>query len=287
MFTLRVAAITICAALMPECISAQSAADAFKKAPAGVEEALRGRVSGYFTLQKEGKFRQAEAFVCDESRDTYYDSDKRRWTSLEIVRVTFEKEYQEAKVLVALGTEMTQRGSRVPAIFPMNSWWKSQAGQWCLYIPPPNKEQTLTPFGIMKQTEAGEGQKAGPRVPVSPQQAVEQILSSIRFSKRELKVKGYEKSSDELEVLNQMPGTLQVGVIGVAPPGMKWQLTKSELKQGERAIFKVEYEPADQSPKSTREIKILLEPLGFQVPVKILFDIPESVKQQLPPAVRP
>jgi hypothetical protein len=268
------------------CANAQSAAEAFQKAPAGVEDALRERVTAFYSLHKEGKFRQAEAMVCEESRDTYYDSDKRRWTSVEIIRVTFEKDFQAAKVLVALGTEMSQRGTRVPAIFPFNGTWRLEGGKWCHYLPPPSKGETVTPFGIMKQTEGGKGQAAIPAMPPSPQAAAAQILSSIRFSKRQLKVKGYEPSSDELEIFNGLPGALQLGVYGAGRPGLNWQLTAGTLKSGERAQLKLTYNPPDKSPKAGMEIKVVLEPLGVEVPIEILFDIPESVKQQLPPAVR-
>jgi len=283
----QITVLLLAAAMCPVALQAQSAAQAFQKAPAGVEEALRERVKAFYALQKEGKFRQSEPMLCEDSKDVYYDSDKRRWTSVEIVRVTFENDFQEAKVLVALGTEMQQRGQRVPATFPFNASWKLQSGQWCHHIPPPNKEKTITPFGIMQQTEGAAGAKQAPVIPPSPQAAMASILSSIKFSKRELKVKGYEKSSDELEIYNGMPGPMQVGVNGVAIPGLKWHLTKSDLQGGERTLLKLDYEPPDKSPKSTMKIVVILEPLGLQGPVNIVFDIPESVKQQLPPAVRP
>ncbi len=283
----RIPAFLTILALACGCARAQSAAEAFQKAPAGVEDALRERVTAFFALHKEGKFRQAEAMVCEDSKDTYYDADKRRWTSVEIIRVTFEKDYQEAKVLVALGTEMSQRGTRVPAIFPFNSIWKVQGGQWCHYLPPPNKGETVTPFGMMKQTEGAAGQTSIPPMPASAQAAAAQILSSIRFSKRELKVKGYEPSSDEIEIFNGLPGTLQLAVYGAGRPGLNWHLTSGVLKTGERSMLKLTYTPPDKSPKSGMEIKLVLEPLGVEVPISIVFDIPESVKQQLPPAIRP
>lgn len=286
MKTFRAALIFASLSLATGSASAQSAADAFRKAPAGVEDALRGQVTAFFGLHKEGKFRQAEAMVCADSKDAYYDSDKRRWTSIEIVKVAFEEDYQSAKVLVALGTEMSQRGTRVPAIFPFNSMWKVDAGKWCHYIPPPSKGETITPFGTMKQTEGAGGQAVIPNFPASPQAAAAQILSNVRFSKRELKVKGYEASSDELEVYNGLQGGLQLAVYGTGRPGLNWHLTSGSLKHGERATLKLTYDPPDKSPKDGMEIKVVLEPLGVEVPIAIVFDIPESVKRQLPPAAR-
>ena len=101
------------------------------------------------------------------------------------------------------------------------------------------------------------------------------------------KVKGYEASSDELEVYNGLQGSLQLAVYGTGIPGLNWHLTAPALKAGERSVLKLSYNPPDKSPKESMEIKIGLEPLGVQVPIKIVFDIPESVKRQLPAAVRP
>lgn len=266
--------------------NAQSAAEAFQKAPAGVEDALRERVNAFYSLHKEGKFRQAEPMVCEESKDTYYDADKRRWTSVEIIRITFEKDFQEAKVLVALGTEMSQRGTRVPAIFPFNGTWKLEGGKWCHYLPPPNKGETITPFGIMKQTEGGKEQTAIPAMPPSPEAAAAQILSSIRFSKRQLKVKADEESSDEIEIFNGLPGSLQLAVYSPSLPGLNWQLSAGTLKGGERAILKLMYNPPNKSPKPKAEIKVTLEPMGIEIPIEIVFDAPAGVKQQLPSSLR-
>ena len=48
------------------------------------EKALRARVSEFFQLQVDKKFRQAEALVATESRDDYYDSSKPKMESFKI-----------------------------------------------------------------------------------------------------------------------------------------------------------------------------------------------------------
>ncbi len=266
----------------------QSAGQAFQKAPAGVEEALREKVTAFFTMQKEGKFRQSESLVCADSKDTYYDSDKRRWSSVEINKITFEKNFEEAKVLMALGTELRHQGNRTPAIYPMNSTWHLEAGTWCYYITPPNKAETVTPWGVMRQTENAAGQPTPqiPQIPADASSAMAGIYKQIHISKRELRVKGYEKSADQLEIASELQGKLMLGVAGIAPPGLRWNFTKTELGPGEKSVFSVQYDPPDKSPKSTMYINLMLEPFGAKVPVTIVFDIPEDVKKNLPPAVQ-
>ncbi|MBI4889695.1 MAG: hypothetical protein HY821_03655 [Acidobacteria bacterium] len=266
----------------------QTAGQAFQKAPAGVEAALREKVMSFFNLQKEGKFRQSESGVCADSRDAYYDSDKRRWSSVEITKITFGKNFEEAMVLMALGTELRHQGNRTPAIYPMNSAWRLEAGAWCYYIPPPSKTETITPWGVMRPTDADKGQTKPqiPQIPANASSAMASIYKQIHISKRELRVKGYEASTDQLEIASELQGRLQLGVSGVAPAGLQWSFSKSELGPGEKSVFSLKYNPPDNSPKSTMQISLLLEPFGARVPVTIIFDIPEDVKKSLPPAVQ-
>ncbi|MBI5086232.1 MAG: hypothetical protein HZB13_16755, partial [Acidobacteria bacterium] len=245
------------------------------------------RLTRFYHLHSEGKFRQAEAFVCDESRDAYYDSDKRRWQSLEIIKVNFSEEFTKAAVVVALGSELRTRTGNIPAKYPYTSMWKVANGAWCYYIPPPTDSETVTPFGVMRQQKnAGSGQ-ATQSMASNQRASVAAILNAVRLSKERLVVKGYETSSDELEIYNGMTGVLFVEVQAAELPGLSWKLDKGKLEAGERTKLRVQYTPRDKSPKPSFELRVLAEPLGHAFPVKIVFDIPEETKKQLPPAVRP
>lgn len=261
---------------------AQSAADAFNRAPAGVEEALRDRVAKFYALHKEGKFRQAEAFVCEDSKDAFYDSDKRRWASLEIMRVTFAGDFNAAKVLVSLGTELNTRTGKIPALYPATVSWKLDSGAWCYHIPPASQSDTVTPFGVMRQAKESENVRVTLPPPPTPA-ARTAVLSAIKLSKNQLVVKGYEKSEDSLEIYNGMPGQMRLELQTTGLKGLKWDLTKTVLGPGERAALKVSYDPPDKSPKSMFELRLVLEPMGQLVPIPVIFDIPEEVKRQLPP----
>lgn len=262
---------------------AQSAGDLFNRAPAGVEDALRDRVTKFYALQTEGKFRQSEALVCEESRDAFYDSDKRRWSSLEIIKISFEDNFRVARATVALGTELSTRAGKIPAKYPYTSHWHLEKDQWCYFLPPPSKEETITPFGTMRQGEAG---KANAGTPIPPRPDASLVLSSVKLSKTDLRVKGYEKSSDELEVYNGMPGQLTLDVQAAQVPGIDWKLGKKILGAGERTTLRVDYTPPDKSPKPAFTLQLMMEPIGQAQPITITFDIPEEVKRQLPPELR-
>ncbi|MBI5281521.1 MAG: hypothetical protein HY858_07555 [Candidatus Solibacter usitatus] len=266
---------------------AQQAGALLERAPAGVEEVLRDRVTRFYGMHSEGKFRQAEAFVCEESKDAYYDSDKRRWQSLEIIKTNFSEEFTKAAVVVALGSELRTRTGNIPAKYPYTSMWKVVNGAWCHYIPPPNETETVTPFGVMRQQKnAGAGQASQPMA-ASQRTSAAAVFASVKLSKERLLLKGYEASSDELEIYNGMPGLLFVQIQCAELPGFTWKLGKTKLEAGERTKLRVEYTPRDKSPKPSFELRVLAEPLGHAFPVKIVFDIPEETKKQLPPALRP
>jgi len=263
--------------------NAQSAGALFNRPPAGVEDALRERVTKFYGLQSEGKFRQSEAYVCEGSRDAFYDSDKRRWSSLDIVKIVFEDEFKTAKATVALGTELTTRAGKIPAKYPYTSTWHLEKDQWCFHIPPPSKEETITPFGVMRQTEGGNATATAAQ---PPRPDAMSVLSSVKLSKVDLRVKGYEKSFDELEIYNSMPGQLTLDVQSAQAPGLTWKLGKKALGAGERTTLRVDYAPVDKSPKPQFTLQLMMEPIGQVQPITITFDIPDEVKKQLPPELR-
>ncbi len=60
-----------------------------RKAPPKVEEALRTRIGQFYTLFQQGKFRQAEAFVAEDSKDAFYGMTKSRHLGFDIRSMSF------------------------------------------------------------------------------------------------------------------------------------------------------------------------------------------------------
>jgi hypothetical protein len=46
--------------------------------PPEIEEALRSRITQFYDLFQEGKFRESEQFVAEDSRESYYSVQKGR-----------------------------------------------------------------------------------------------------------------------------------------------------------------------------------------------------------------
>ncbi len=237
------------------------------------------RVKDFYALHMEGKFRQAEAYVCADSKDAYYDSDKRRWQSAEILRINFEKDFKSATVVVTLGSEMRTRVGAIAATFPMAGSWKLEDNLWCHHVPPPSAATVATPFGPMRQTGTDKGVSAA-EAPVRPDPF--SLISAFKVSKREFLLKGYDNSSDQADIYNGMPGQVRLDLQTAELPGLKMELSKKTLEAGEHATLKLTYSPPDKSPKPLFTIRLLVEPLGAEIPMRVVFDIPEDGKKQLP-----
>jgi hypothetical protein len=261
--------------LIWQALPAQTLASRINKPPAGVEEALRERVTSFFTLQSEGKFRQAESLVCEDSKDAYYDSFKSKWTSVSIKSITWEDSFQTGKVLMSLGTEMKTLGGTIPANFPMTAIWKAQNNNWCYYLPPVDNTRMESPFGTMTPGPAAKGGDLAVNRKAPPTSS--DVGRMVGFTKLELRVKAGEESTDSLEVLNGLPGSLRLEVHAPEFPGLKWTLSKTEIKERERAVLTVVYKPIDQSKKPPFNLNLVVEPFGGIKAIPVIFESPAVV----------
>jgi hypothetical protein len=265
----------------------QGAGDLFNRAPAGVEEAARARVTQYFTFQMEGKFRQAEALVCEAGRDAYYDMEKTRWRSFEIIKTTFEDDFQTAKVVVLLGTTMNTPQGALDANYPYVSTWKLEAGNWCFFIDPVRALSRETPFGTMN---AGPGDGRGGAGGGSPFVTQEQVLASlkkgVRASTQEVLLSSYEKSSAQVEIVNNLNGQIEMQVTHAPRKGLSVKLERPALGPNSSTMLRLDYDPPDPSAKDELDLVIRISPSGQTIPVKVNFSVPPSVMEKIPEALR-
>ena len=116
--------------------------------PPEVEEALRSRITQFYGLFQEGKFREAEQFVAEDSRATYYAERKGRLFGFSIKEIDFGSDLKTAKALVTLKMKVPMAGSPLVDI-PMRSQWAWTEGNWFLVLPNPQPgDKVQTPFGV-------------------------------------------------------------------------------------------------------------------------------------------
>ena len=257
---------------------AQETPNLFQSAAPEVNEALRKRVSDFYKLLEEGRFRQTDAYLAEDAKDVYYEQEKRRIRGHEIVRVNWADGFTKAVVVTVLQTDVVMRGSTIAVAAPISSRWRLEGNQWVMYF-----ETTAgkpSPFGSLK---AGPNQTNG----LTSEELIKNpsvIFNQITVEKDVVRLKSYEKSSDSILVSNGMPGGITVLFVpNLVKPGFRYRVEKQELGAGEKTKIVFEYDPGiDLSAKTTITGQIRIEPFSKAYPIVVMFDVPDSVKRLLP-----
>lgn len=265
-------------ALLCECSFAQSPTDVFDQAPPQVEKALRERVAVFFQAHVTGKFRDAETVVHEDSREAFYNAEKRRYLGFSIAKITYSENFTKADVITSVELDWnTPRLGKLRVKPPLRSLWKYDAGQWWYYVVPQTDWET--PWGRMKP---GEEAAAG----VAPKWTVpdaEAVLSQVKVNRTAIHLKSYEKSEDYAEITNSMPGELTLKVENPSPlVGVTVSLDRELLKAGETARVVFRHEPTDQSAKPTRTVHVIASPTGKVFTFTLTFAVPPEIEKLLP-----
>jgi hypothetical protein len=245
----------------------------FNRPPAGVDEALRERIRQFYELEQQGRFRQAEALVCEESRDRYYDMEKRRWTSVELIDIVYENNFTRARASAALGTFLNTFTGPLAVKAPLPSLWRLEKDGWCRYFPEPSRDGIVTPFGIMRPAPSNT-----PQAPVNPfvnapkmPASAEELQAMVKLSRSSvtLPVSG---GAEEVEIDNAMPGQVELRLSSPNVAGLEASLSSKIIKGGEKAVLKLTYKPSPQAaPPPNCTVRIVVDPIGTEKFVRVEF----------------
>ncbi|MGC8758451.1 MAG: hypothetical protein ACP5UT_03060 [Bryobacteraceae bacterium] len=272
---MRFTSTALTAALM--CLSAAggqaTSSTGFNRPPAGVDEALRARIEQFYGLEQQGKFRQAEALVCEESRDRYYDMEKRRWTSIQLLSIVYEENFTRARASVALGTTMSTLSGPIPVTAPLSSLWRQEGGEWCRYIPDPAKDGVATPFGTMRSAPAAGNSAASSLLPapVRMPASAEELHAMVRLS-RESVTLPLSGGTEEVEIHNAMPGTVELRLVAPTVKGLEASLSSPSIPAGGKSTLKLSWSPPEgAAPPPQCTVRVVAEPIGAEKYVRIEF----------------
>jgi hypothetical protein len=264
------------------CLHAQNApTDLFEKAPPDVDEALRARVAKFYQAHVDGKFRQAEQYVAEDSKDTFYNMQKPKFLKYEILKVNYEENFTKATVVV--GVEMVWRSGRIGDMVvkpPVTSLWKIENGEWCWYVS--DSKDWKTPYGNMTHGPASPKSAAAEFKGVDPSV----VTGGVRIDHNEIKLSSYEKSSGGTTVTNSMPGQVQVAIGVPTVPGLTVTIDKKTLNSGEKAKVSFVYDPPDKNPKPTQMAKVLVQPTNQEIAIRLTFAVPPEALKNVPPEVQ-
>jgi hypothetical protein len=208
---------------------AQDPADLFNRPPANVDQALRTRISEFYQDHVEGKFRQAEALVAEETKEFFYSGNKPKYLSFEIRRIDYSEGYTRAKATVLCEQYVLMPGfADKPLKVPVPSLWKLVDGQWYWYVDPEALRQS--PFGRMTPGAVG----ASNNIKIPTPEEMNFIFSQVKADKTGVTLKAGE--SDQVTISNGAQGQMSISILG-APPGVDVKLDRMDLKSGEKAVL--------------------------------------------------
>jgi hypothetical protein len=277
------------AAAMAAIAQTPPAADLFEKAPPDVDQALRARVKEFYQHHVDGTYRKAEKMVAEESQDYFYQIQKQRYDSCELIRIAYKESFTQSTVTMACKGKWNINGNEMSVSMPLSSSWKrDSAGNWVWYHVQPQKMPT--PFGEMDHRAALGGKPEGPgglQIPTDMKAAGELLMKQVKVSKQDITLSSYEKSEDEIVVTNGSGGLVKLDFQYEAIiPGFKAEFGKKELGPGEKTTLKLTMTPKDRVAKPSLIARILVEPLLQQFQVKIQFAIPPELEKELPKILR-
>jgi len=209
---------------------AQTPADLFNKPPEDVDQALRARITEFYQDHVDGKFRQAEPLVAEDTKDFFYGSNKPKYLSFEISRIEYFDGYTRAKATVTVQEFVLIPGfTDKPLTVPTPSTWKLIDGKWYWYVDQATLNQT--PFGTMK---AGPGNGASSGQITIPSLQDLKLDTLVKADKQQLKLK--PGGTDQVVLTNHAQGSISLSVLG-AIPGVQVQLNHMDVKAGEQATL--------------------------------------------------
>jgi hypothetical protein len=245
---------------------AQTAAQKGPEPPPEVDKALRARVNEFCELHKQGKFRQAEQFVAEDSKDYYYTSSKPHYVSYEIQSIKYNEDFTQAVATVICEQYLNALGFQnqtIKMLTPFN--WKLENGQWMWYVL--KDTMFVTPFGRMTPADPKDAASAPPaggaalRPPAIPA-SVDQFFAMIKADKTELTLK--PGASGEVTISNGTPGMI---IVAVARQflGAQAKFDISGVPAGGKAVLTV---TAGDHPASG-VIRLDIKPIGPPIAIKV------------------
>jgi hypothetical protein len=241
---------------------AQNGANPFDRPPADVDKALRARISEFFQCHITGEYRKAEALVAEDTKDLYYNGNKPKYFSFEILRIDYSENYTRAKATVLAELVINSPGFGGPQKFPVPSYWKLESGEWRWYV-----DQSMllaTPFGTRDPADLKGARGPFPsamNIPTTPDFA----MNKIKADKTSIALKPGE--SADVSFSNSATGFMTISVY-VRTPGIEVKPERADVKPGGKATFTLK--AVEGAAASVVNLKV--DQTGELLPIQIKID---------------
>lgn len=229
---------------------------------AAAEAAVRARADEFFKLQVARKFREAEALVAEDTKDTYYNSNKFNIKNFTIQKVELLDDNTRAKVLIKAGVTVVlpAGGEPINVDVPQETLWKFENGQWFWHVEP----TLATPFGVLKPGPEGAAQPpAESKVGKAPDIATLQNMVKID---RSAVVLTKDAPQQTITLTNGLPGPVDLAVGPETTVSFDVVVEKRHLEAGETSS--IQFRATGEKPGVT-SVGIVASPIGTVFNVQV------------------
>jgi len=251
---------------------AQSGRELFEQAPPHIDQALRARIDLFYQSHVDGKFRQADTVVHEDSKDAFFVAHKEQYKGFEILRIIYSEDFTEARAVIGLKTDFVMMGFGSQEVtVPITSFWKWDEGEWWWYAPRPG-DGVETAFGTMRAGDASQTEEVRNQIAnIDFASAEKQIMSSVKLDKAEATLSSHEPSSDEIVVTNGMPGQISLRLRSESVQGYEASLDRETLAAGEQAKITFRINPSDRAQKPSLSAEVTVLPANYVIPITVRF----------------
>jgi hypothetical protein len=230
-----------------------------------VDAALRQRITRFYQDHVDGKFRQAERYVAEDTKDFYYEANKPTYLAFRIDQILYSENFTRAKAIVICNTRFNMPGFEGKSIdAPVPSTWKLESGEWFWYVDQSSGRET--PFGRMRPLKEGTPAPGGlPSMANAP--TVESLWKAVKADKNVATLNAKQASTDEVTISSTLPGVVKLRLDVATLAGLKVELDRSELKSGEKAKVVFRFEPGAKAIAGTVEGRVYVDPIGLVIPL--------------------
>ena len=253
-----------------------------QSAPPKVEEALRARVGQFYTLFRQGKFRQAEELVAEDSKDTFYMTNKARHLGFEIRSVSFSPGAKDATVLTALKMIMPIMGS-TPVTIPIATKWRYVEGEWYLYFRQYKPGDTVqTPFGPKKIP--AESERLGILANIEKGPNLASLRRMYQVSAKELRFPSSApgRITQEITVTNRSKGRLSLERRTKDIKGVEIKIAPEQAGPGEKIKASFTYIPAAGQQRRNHKVRFAISPISQHFSIDLIFEKSQASYEDTP-----
>jgi hypothetical protein len=228
-------------------------------------DALRTRAQKFLDANVAGKPRSAEAFVCEDGKDDYYQRPLPPFSSAQVTEVKVSVDSQSAVVTSSIRRAIPILTRSPIPLMPFESNWRFESGQWC-YAQPPTTAEVLTPYGKIDFSNGTIQIKGG----LQGEALLRSLAEGISFSKQTFSLPIADSGKDAIVVTNGTGTTIQLAMQCPDFQGLTCRLDRSQVQMHSTATLTLEFQSAGAPLKQPLTAAIVIDPFGRVVQFPII-----------------